>query len=80
MVKLCERTINVIPEPYLGEWARSVRLALDLTQLELAKRCGVTLYEVYLFERNQPIRLEAKIKLLKELRATRNAMCRASPC
>ncbi len=61
-------------ESALGPWARSVRIALHLTQQELANLAGVSLEEIDLFERNMPVRLDARRKLLKELWAARKAV------
>jgi len=61
-------------ESALGPWSRSVRMALQLTQQELANMAGVSLEEIDLFEHNLPVRLDARRKLLKELWAARNTV------
>lgn len=46
---------------------RKMRISLMLTQQELAKLAGVPREEVDSFERNLPVRLGARNKILKEL-------------
>ena len=60
-------------------WARSVRVALNLSQEELADRCGISQEEVDLFEHQLPVRLDAKRKLQKELWAARTGLCHTFP-
>ena len=54
------------PESW-GFKARKLRVFQMLTQKELANVTGVSREEVDLFEKNLPVRLDAKCKLLKEL-------------
>ena len=58
-------------ETSLGFKARKLRVLLGLTQQALAGMAGVSPDEVYLFEHNLPVRLDAKRRLLKELWARR---------
>jgi transcriptional regulator with XRE-family HTH domain len=61
----------------LGESARKVRLALNLTQQELATLTGISRDSVYQFEHNLPVILDARRRILKELwaiKATRTAI------
>ena len=74
-----KQAITVTHEPSMKPWARSVRLALHLTQQELADRCGISQEEVDLFEHHLPVKLDAKRKLQKELWAARNALCHTFP-
>lgn len=46
---------------------RKMRISLMLTQQELANLAGVAREEVDSFERNLPVRLETRNKILKEL-------------
>lgn len=73
------RVIQFAQEASTGPWARGVRMALQLTQQELANMCGVSQEEVNLFENSLPVRLDARRKLLKELWAVRNARCQIFP-
>jgi len=51
----------------LGKLLREIRIFLDLTQFEVAQRFGVTEEEISLFENDLPVRLHAKIRILKQL-------------
>jgi transcriptional regulator with XRE-family HTH domain len=51
----------------LGYWARSLRTHLELSQKEIAKLAKVPLKSVDLLENNEPLPLEEKRKILKEL-------------
>jgi transcriptional regulator with XRE-family HTH domain len=51
----------------LGQSARKVRLALNLTQQQVASLSGISREAVYHFEHNQPVVLEARRRILKEL-------------
>ena len=53
----------------LGFWARNLRIYLELTQKELAKLAKVSPRAVDLLEHNQPLPLDDKRKILKELYA-----------
>ena len=61
----------LMPELDTGEWARTVRVARKLSQSDLATRCGISSREVVLFEKNEPVRMEVKLRLLQELWANR---------
>lgn len=69
-----KKTITYMSGSSVGPWAKSVRMALKLTQRELANMVGVTLEEIDLFEHNLPVRLDVRRKLLKELWAARGAV------
>ena len=73
------RVVHLKQESSTGAWARNVRMVLQLTQQELADMCGISPEEVDLFERNLPVKLDARRKLLKELWASRNALCHTFP-
>ena len=60
-----------MPELKPGDWAKNVRESRKLTQSDLAQRCGVSLHEVNSFEKNHPVKLEVKLRLLHELWANR---------
>jgi transcriptional regulator with XRE-family HTH domain len=51
----------------LGCWAKSLRTHLELSQKEIAKLAGVPLKSVDLLENNEPLPLEEKRKILREL-------------
>ena len=51
----------------LGSMAMRVRIALRLTQRELGDMAGVSKQDVYLFEHNLPVYLDARRKILKQL-------------
>jgi transcriptional regulator with XRE-family HTH domain len=53
----------------LGYWARSLRTHLELSQKEIAKLARVPLKSVDLLENNEPLPLDEKRKILKELYA-----------
>jgi transcriptional regulator with XRE-family HTH domain len=61
-----------MPEINTGDWAKNVRLSRKISQSELARRCGVSSHEVSLFEKNQPVKLQVKLRLLHELWANRS--------
>jgi len=54
-------------ESSIGFKARKLRIAQLLTQQELANMAGVSPEEVDLFEHNQPVPLDSRRKILKEL-------------
>ena len=50
-----------------GQRLRYIRTSLQLTQQDVAERFGVTAKEIDLFERNLPVMLGAKLRILKQL-------------
>jgi len=68
------KAIVVEPESALGPWAKRIRLALKLSQHDLAAITGVPQEEINLFECNFPVRLDTRRKLIKELWAARNIL------
>jgi len=54
-----------------GGTVSRLRRAMKLTQQEVADMARVSRTEVHLFERNQPVRLDARRRILKELWALR---------
>lgn len=50
-----------------GQMLRNIRRSLQLTQREIAQRLGVSTKEVGLFERDLPVQLGAKIKILRQI-------------
>lgn len=60
-------TASKIRYEQLGTLARKVRIAMRLTQLEIAERTGITRDEVYAFENNLPVCLDSRRKVLKVL-------------
>ena len=69
------KVVTFAQESSVGYWARSVRIAMQLTQQKLADSAGVSQEDVDLFEHNLPVRLDARRKLLRELWAARRASC-----
>jgi transcriptional regulator with XRE-family HTH domain len=63
---------HIEPET-LGESARKVRLALHLTQQELATLTGISREAVYRFEHNLPVILDTRRRILKELWAIKTS-------
>ena len=59
--------LSVAQKPWIGFEAKRLRQALFLTQHELANIAGVTLEEVFSFEQGLPVRLDAKLKILREV-------------
>ena len=51
----------------LGSKSRNLRISLLLTQQKLASIAGVATEEVALFEKNLPVRLDVKRRLLRHL-------------
>ena len=58
---------NFTQELPLGFKAKRLRISQRLTQRELANIAGVSQEEVELFEQNQPVPLDSRRKILKEL-------------
>ena len=71
--------VTCTQESSTGAWARNMRMALRLTQQELAGICGVSQEEIESFECNLPVKLDSKDKLLRRLRVTRNSLCQTFP-
>jgi hypothetical protein len=55
-----------------GSEARRLRIGLRLTRLELAAMAGVPEEIVNLFEHNQPVPLDSRRRILKELWAVKS--------
>jgi transcriptional regulator with XRE-family HTH domain len=55
------------PEASPGFKAKKLRTSNHLTRRELAKIAGVSPDEINLFERNLPVPLDARRRILKEL-------------
>ena len=66
-------TLNRVETKTLGDSARKVRLALGLSQQQLADMTGISKESVYLFEHNLPVYLDARRKILRELWAGKMA-------
>jgi DNA-binding XRE family transcriptional regulator len=58
---------NFTRELPLGFKAKRLRISQRLTQGELASMAGVSQEDVELFEHNQPVPLDSRRKILKEL-------------
>jgi DNA-binding transcriptional regulator YiaG len=54
-------------ETSLGSKAKKLRAAIFLTRPALAEMAGVSVEEVSLFERGQPVRLDARRRIMKAL-------------
>lgn len=72
MHRLRGPTITYLRETSVGDWARSTRLALHLTQQELAAMTGVPPRDIESFENNIPVSVESRRRLVKELCAAGN--------
>jgi transcriptional regulator with XRE-family HTH domain len=59
--------INRVHPYSLGKSARKVRLALRLSQQDLAVLTGISRDSVFRFEHNLPVVLDARRRILKEL-------------
>jgi len=55
-----------------GDEATRLRKVMNLTRRQVAVMAHVSEVEVGLFERNQPVRLDARRRILKELWAARS--------
>jgi transcriptional regulator with XRE-family HTH domain len=60
-------TAIVVPSEALGARTRKLRLSLRLTQQELSYLSGVSKEAIHAFEHNQPVILDARRRILKEL-------------
>lgn len=58
---------NFTQELPIGFKAKRLRISQRLTQRELASMAGVSQEEVELFEQNQPVPLDSRRRILKEL-------------
>lgn len=65
--KIMRTVRNFTQELPLGFKAKRLRISQRLTQRELADIAGVPIEEVELFEHNQPVPLDTRRKILKEL-------------
>ncbi len=73
--------LSIDQKPSLGLEAKRIRLALLLTQHELATIAGVPLEEVDLFEHNLLAQVDVKLKILRELWARKvGKRYTATPC
>ena len=63
--------VNNDQQRSFGQMLRNARTCLQLTQQEIAERFSVTVKEVDLFECDQPMRLDAKLRILKQLYAAK---------
>jgi hypothetical protein len=59
--------LSIDQKSSLGLEAKRLRLALLLTQHEIAMTAGVALEEVDLLEHNLPVPVDVKLKILREL-------------
>jgi len=59
--------LSIAQKPWIGLEAKRLRQAAFLTRYELATIAGVTLEEVFSFEQGLPVRLDAKLKILREV-------------
>jgi len=59
--------LSIDQKPSIGLEVKRIRLALLLTQHELATIAGVPLEELDLFEHNLPVQVDVKLKILREL-------------
>jgi transcriptional regulator with XRE-family HTH domain len=66
-----EADMTLIQEDSIGFKSRKLRISKLLTQRELAEIAGVSVEEVDLFERNLPVKLDARRRILKELWAVK---------
>ena len=66
-----ETDLTLIQEDSIGFKSRKLRISKLLTQRELAEIAGVSVEEVDLFERNLPVKLDARRRILKELWAVK---------
>ena len=71
-VKIMTSVPTSVVESSLGFKARKLRISQLLTQKELAGMAGVSTEEVELLERNLPLPLDSKRKILKELWARKS--------
>jgi transcriptional regulator with XRE-family HTH domain len=65
-------TRQKIQENKLGSDARKLRVSLHISRRELADAAGVSEQIVNLFERNLPVTLDSRRRVLKELWAKKN--------
>ncbi len=66
-------TLNKAAHNTMGGSARKVRIALGLSQQQLAEMTGVSRDAVYQYEHSLPVSLDARRKILKELWAIKMA-------
>jgi transcriptional regulator with XRE-family HTH domain len=66
-------TLTQVESKSMGDSARKVRLALGLSQQQVADLTGLSRDSVYQFEHNLPVYLDARRKILKELWAIKTA-------
>lgn len=67
--KVAVKSLPIDAPIMLGSWAKNLRIYLELSQKEVAKLAKVSLKSVDLFENNEPLPLDDKRKILRELYA-----------
>lgn len=66
-VETVSEVLSIDQPKSFGKMLKNIRASLQLTQREVAERFGVTTKEVGLFEHDLPVRLDAKLKILRQL-------------
>jgi transcriptional regulator with XRE-family HTH domain len=59
--------LSIAKKPWIGLEAKRLRKASLLTRYDLATITGVSVEEVDEFERGLPVRLDTKLKILREV-------------
>ena len=59
--------LSINQKTSFGQMLKNIRTSLQLTQQEVSERFGVSVEDVDLFERDLPVRLGTKIKILRQL-------------
>jgi len=72
MQKVRGPTITYLSESSVGAWARNIRMALKLSQEEVAAMAGVPTADVDAFENTIPVPLDSRRRIVKLLYAARN--------
>ena len=67
-------TLSVIDKAIIsyGDKVRKLRRSMNLTRQQVADMAHVSREEVSLFEQNQPVKLDVRRRILKELWAIRS--------
>ena len=63
--------VKIGQQASFGQMLRNARTCLQLTQQQIAERFGVTVKEVDLFEHDLPLKLDIKLRILKQLYAAK---------